>query len=350
MMKALIKRDAQSSYELVDLPIPKPKEDEILIKVEKVSICGSDIPLYKWDETGKKIAKLPFTPGHEMFGTVVEAGAKATDYKVGDRVCVDTHLPCEECWQCKNGVKGICANMGLFGHGVKTDQGGCSQYATAPINAVYKLKTDLPARLACLLEPFGVSHNACEDIQPAGSDMLITGCGPIGLFAIPIAKQMGATRVIAVDVVDYRLQKAKDVGADVVINAKTKEELHDAIMKETNGVGVGRLIECSGAPMIVNNCFSLLRKGGRCVLVGLPKEPLHVDNVLAAFIFRSITVMTIHGRKMFSTWEQSEELLAKKLVNIDPIVTHEFPMTKFEDAFSTLFSGNACKIVLDPQA
>lgn len=318
------------------------------MRVEKVSICGSDIPLYKWDAVGQKIAQLPFIPGHECTGTIVQVGPGVTGFNVGDRVCVDTHLPCEKCWQCKNNQKGICQNMGLFGHGVKTHSGGCSQFTTVPVNAVYKLRTDLPARLACLLEPFGVSHNACESVKPRGSDVLITGCGPIGLFAIPIVKQMGATKIIAVDIVDYRLQKAKEMGADVTLNVATKEALYDSIMKETDGNGVGRLIECSGAPIIVNNCFGLLRKGGRAVLVGLPKEPLHVDNVLSNFIFRAITVKTIHGRKMFSTWEKSEELLAKKLVNIEPVITHEYPMSQFEKAFELLFSGNACKIILDP--
>lgn len=159
---------------------------------------------------------------------------------------------------------------------------------------------------------------------------------------------LSSLSVIAADVVEYRLQKAKEMGADVLINSET-EDLKKRIFELTDGNGIGRLFEASGAPNMVNSCFGMLRKGGQVVLVGLPKAPLHVEEVLSEFIFRAITVKTIHGRKMFSTWEQSEQLLASGAVSIEPALTHEFPMTEFEKAFETLFSGMACKIEMDPQ-
>jgi len=265
-------------------------------------------------------------------------------------VCAETHIPCNACYQCTHGVPHICQKMGLFGHGVGTLQGGCAQYAVVRTDALYKLKTNLPAHLGALMEPFGVSHHAVEEVGVAGDDLLVIGCGPIGLFAIAIAKAMGATKVIACDILELRLNIAKQLGCDVVIDIKDRgiSYLKERVLEETSGNGIGCVLECSGAPDLVNGQFSLMRKGGRCVLVGLPKAPLHVDNVLQDFIFRSITVKTIHGRKMFHTWEEAEKLIQK--VNIEPVISHDLPMSQFEDAFGALLSGSASKILMDPHA
>lgn len=350
-MKALVKDGPMQSYTYREIDVPVPKEDEILVKMESVAICGSDIPLYKWDAVGQRIATIPFVPGHECSGEVVLVGSKVTEFKVGDKVCAETHIPCDKCYQCTHGVKGICKDMGLFGHGVKTLSGGCSQYATVPVSAAYKLNYKLSPRMACLLEPFGVAHNACEDIPIKGDHVLILGAGPIGLFAAALSKYMGATKVIVADIVDTRLEVATKVGADVAINTKDMsiEDILKRVHAETNGDGAGCLLECSGAPNLVNNCFKFMRKGGHAVLIGLPKAPLHIENVLGDFIFRAITVKTIHGRKMFSTWEQCEKILGEGKVNIEPIISHEYPLSQFEKAFEVLLNGTASKVIMDPQ-
>jgi len=321
------------------------------VKMESVAICGSDIPLYLWNSVGQRIATIPFIPGHECSGEVVAVGSKVSGISIGDKVCAETHVPCEKCFQCTHGVKGICSNMGLYGHGVKTLSGGCSQYSIIPANACYKLKYKLPPKLACLLEPFGVAHNACEEIPIKGDSLLILGAGPIGLFSLAIAKFMGASKTIIVDVSESRLKIATEMGVDVVLNTKEMsiEDILKHIESETRGEGVGCLLECSGAPSLVNNCFKFLRKGGHAVMIGLPKAPLHIENVLWDFIFRAITVKTIHGRKIFSTWEQCEKILGEETVNIDPVISHIFPLSKFEDAFKVLLDGTASKIIMDPQ-
>jgi len=347
----LRKNKAMVSYEYVDVDVPVPVEGEILVKMERVAICGSDIPLYKWDATGQKIAQLPFTPGHETVGKVVKLGPGVTGFAIGDRVCSETHIPCHECYQCKHDQEYICKNMGLFGHGKKTTQGGFAQYTTMRTDATYKLKTNLTADQAVLLEAFGVGHHAVEEVELKGSDILITGAGPIGIFCVAIAKALGSPNIICVDVVDVRLDKAKELGAHHVINSAGKDVawIKEEVLKLTDGNGAGCVIECTGAPPICNAMFSFLRKGGRMVLVGVPKAPLHVEDVINDLHWKNFSLKSIHGRKMYHTWEESEKLLSTGQVKIDSVVTHVFPMSEFEKAFEVLFKGEGCKILVDPQ-
>jgi threonine dehydrogenase-like Zn-dependent dehydrogenase len=224
-MKALIKDEPTKSYKYVDIPIPEPAEDELLVKVEKVAICGSDINLYQWNAVAQVIATLPFTPGHELAGIVTKVGSKVTDIKVGQRVCVENHYYCGKCYQCTHEQNHICQNMGQPGHGKKTIHGGCSEYTIIPARYAYVLKTDIDPLRACLLEPLGVAHHALEEIDVKGQDLLIIGCGPIGLFAIAVAKELGVTKIIAADIFDDKLAAAKKMGADVVINSKNEDLL-----------------------------------------------------------------------------------------------------------------------------
>jgi len=350
-MKAYQYENAKTGLQLKDVPIPEPKEGEILVEIERVAVCGSDIALYKWDATGSKIAQIPFTPGHECVGKVVKLGPGVSGFAIGDRVCSETHLPCLECYQCKHGLQGICSNMGLFGHGKKTNQGGFAQFATMTTTAVYKLTTDLKPDIAVLLEPFGVAQHAVEEVDLQGQDILITGSGPIGIFCIAIAKALGASKILATDIFDVRLDMAKQYGADVVINTMGHDIpwLKEQILLHTDNVGASCLIECSGSSDVANGMFSLIRKGGRMVLVGIPKAPLHVPDVINDLHWKNFTLKSIHGRKMFHTWKESEKLLSSGQVNVEPIISHIFKMSEFEKAFETLFSGKANKILIDPQ-
>ncbi|KAK3747926.1 hypothetical protein QZH41_008847 [Actinostola sp. cb2023] len=308
-MKVLIKEEETAGYIYKDMPIPEPCEGELLVKVLMSSICGSDIALYKWNQVAKAIATLPFIPGHECVGEVVKVGPGCgNDFQVGLRVCCENHFFCGRMW---------------------------------------------------------------------------THC----LLAVGIAKAMGAGKIfnirgafclsnrIATDINQDRLGKAKQMGADVLVNGlmENLKEIETTIIpapftwefpqgfyskllrnvplvfRETLGDGVGRVIECSGAAVMVNNSFSFLRKGGRIVLVGIPKEPLHVENVLSDILFKSITMKTVHGRKIFSTWEKSEQLIHQNKVDVTPLITHELPMSKYEQAFQLLFKGEGCKILMNPQ-
>jgi len=347
-MKALVKNNPTKGYELVSIPIPEPAAGEILIQVERVSLCGSDINLFSWNDVAKAIAALPFTPGHEAVGKVTKLGPGVEHIKVGDRICVENHYYCGKCYQCTHGLPHICQNMGQFGHGKQTVHGGCSQYTIVPALYAYVLKTDLDPVRACLLEPFGVAHHAVEEVQVAGDNLLVIGCGPIGLMSIAVARALGAVTVIAADVIPARLELAKKLGADHVINTIDTDILV-AVKALTNNDGAGCIIEASGFGPLVNRSFSLLRKGGRILMVGLPKTPLHVDNVLADIVFKSLTLKTIHGRKIFHTWEECEKLLASNAVDIMPLATHDMPMSKWEEAFDNLMKGVGMKILLNPQ-
>lgn len=226
--------------------------------------------------------------------------------------------------------------------------GGCGQYSLVAARYCYPLRAPLTADQAVLLEPMGVAHNAVEGISVAGEDVLVLGCGPVGLFAIAVAKALGARVVYGVDQVSGRLELAKKMGATQVINT-SKEDVTEAVRVLTGGNGVGRVVEASGAASLLNASFSWLRKGGQMALIGLPKAPLHVENVLTDVVFKSLTLKTFHGRRIFHTWEECERLLAEGRVDISPVVSHRLPMTQYRHAFDLLTSGSASKILLDPQ-
>ncbi|XP_003382382.1 PREDICTED: uncharacterized protein LOC100635091 [Amphimedon queenslandica] len=347
-MKALVKESATESYIYKDVLVPQPGQGELLVKVKKVAICGSDITLYKWGEIAKTIAAIPFTPGHETVGEIVQLGSDVPqEYQIGKRICVENHYYCGHCYQCMHGQPHICQNLNQFGHGKGTPYGGCSEYTIVPAKYAYLLQTDLDDSKAAILEPCGVAHQALDAINPIGEDILIQGCGPIGLFAIGLAKVMGATKIIACDIVDAKLKVASQVGADVTVNCKT-QNLKEIIMQETSNNGIGRLLDATGVVPMINNCFSLLRKGGSIVLVGLPKEPLHIEDPLPNVVFKSLTLKTVHGRRIFKDWIEPERFLKENKVNTDPIITHDFPMSQFEEAFATLMSGAGCKILMTP--
>jgi len=356
-MKALLKSEAQASYRLVELPVPKPSVGQTLIKIERVGICGSDIGLYKWDSIGQSIATLPFTPGHEAVGIVVMHGDNDNigrdDVSVGTRVCVENHYYCGDCFQCKHDQPHICQAMGQFGHGMGKNkliasQGGFAEYALVPTRNLYPITTKISIDEACLLEPFGVAHHACESCEvKEGDDCLVLGCGTIGLFAVQVAKAMGASKIIASDIDDAKLELAVKMGATVTINP-LKSDLKKVIFDETNQNGAGHIIEASGATTNVNNCFSYARKGGYICLVGIPKESIQILGNPKDFLFRSLTIRSIHGRKIFHTWIESEKLMDGK-VDATQVITHRYSMTDYENAFDALISGKAVKVLIDPQ-
>nr|XP_045584901.1 L-threonine 3-dehydrogenase-like [Procambarus clarkii] len=347
-MRCLVKQSEAEGYDLTTRPVPTPEPDQLIIKVHRVSICGSDINLWKWNDVAQVIATLPFIPGHEATGEVVEVGSAVTTVRKGERVAVENHYYCGSCYQCQEGRGDICQRMSQYGHGRGTDQGGCCQYSCVPARYCYVLTRDLTPDQAVLLEPMGVAHNAVESISVAGEDVLVLGCGPVGLLVVAVAKALGARAVYGVDVAQDRLDLAIKMGATTVING-SKEDITAVVMQVSGNNGVGRIVEASGAASLLNQSFSWLRKGGQMALIGLPKAPLHVENVLTDLVFKSLTLKTIHGRRIFHTWKECEQLLADSLVDVSPIISHQLPMTQFLEAFNLLTTGGACKIILDPQ-
>jgi len=347
-MKALRKETSSVGYNMnSNFPIPEPKDDEVLIKIDSVAICGSDIALYQWSQVAQVIATIPFIPGHEAVGTIVKLGPKAT-LKVGDRVGVENHFYCGDCYTCAENRGDICSKMNQYGHGRGTEHGGFSEYSIVSSKYCYVFKTDISFLSGVLLEPLGVAHNGVETIQVEGQDVLILGAGPIGLLAAQCAGAAGCKRIILADINSSRLELATNMNIKcplVTLNLAS-QSLATEIMKLTNGEGVARLVEATGAPSMVNTCFSLLRKGARIVLIGLPKEAIHIEDPLPNVVFKSLTLTTVHGRKIFHTWEQCEALVKEGKVDPTLIVSHKFNIDEWQDAFDLLLTGKACKIVV----
>jgi len=346
-MRALRKTTPTPGYTMVQEPLSVPQGDEVLIKIEKAAICGSDISLYSWSAIAQVIATVPFIPGHEATGTVVQLGPEAT-LKVGDRVAVENHFYCGDCYTCEDKRGDICSKMNQYGHGRGTEHGGFSEYSIVSSKYCYVFKTDITPLQGVLMEPLGVAHNGVESIDVEGQEVLIIGAGPIGLLAAQCASALGAKKVIITDINAARLQLALKMGDFVTIDS-SKENLKEKIMEITNGNGIARLVEASGAPPMVNTCFTLLRKGAKLVLIGLPKSAIHVEEPLQNVIFKSLTLTTVHGRRIFHTWEECEKLISEGKVDPTLIVSHEFTMTNWQDAYDALMSGEACKIVVDIQ-
>jgi len=344
-MMAVVKTTAEPGFEYTRVPRPTAGVGQVVIRVERAAICGTDILMYKWDPLGQQlVGDLPFIPGHECCGKVVEIGTDVEGLPEGARVCAETHIPCGHCYQCTHKLQHLCQNLVLFGHQID----GCfAEYAMIPASAVYQLSTDLSPEIACLLEPFGVSLRAVEEVAPRGDTLAVTGCGPIGLFAIGIARYMGAAKIIASDINPFRLNLAMTMGADVVVDAG-ETDLQEAILSQTSGDGVGCIIEASGVPSVINNMFSYLRKGGFIVQVGNPKGPVQITDVMPDLMHKELTLKTVHGRRMFETWEKSEALLSQGKVDITPVITHCFPMKQFDEAFTAVLSGQAGKVQLIP--
>jgi len=345
-MQAVVKTKPVQGYDFVTIPIPEPKEDEVLIKISRVAICGSDVNLFKWNEVAKVIAAIPFTPGHEAVGTVAKIGSSVhrSAFPIGARVAVENHFYCGKCYQCTHELPHICSSLAQYGHGKGTVHGGFSEYSIVPARYLFRITTGISDEEACLLEPFGVAHQAVETLGVKNDTVVVTGCGTVGLCAIAIAKYMGASTIIAADVVPSKLELAKQMGADIAVDSR---KLQETVMEVTKGDGIGCVIECSGAKPLVNGgIYTILRKGGRILMLGLPKQALHIENPLPNFLFKSLTIKTIHGRKIFHTWEESEKILASGKIDLRPIVSHRYSLEQWEEAHKTLLSGKALKIMI----
>ncbi len=344
-MMAVVKTRAGRGYDYVRVPRPEPRPDEVLLRIERAAICGTDVLVHKWDPLAQELIQgLPFIPGHECSAQVVDVGDDVAGISVGARVCAETHIPCGTCYQCTHGLQHICKNLVLFGHRVD----GCfAEYAVIPARSVYPLRTDLRPELACLLEPFGVSLRGVQEVAPEGDTLLVNGCGPIGVFAIAIARHAGAKKILAAELHPMRLSLARAMGAEVAIDLN-EVDLRQAVLNETEGDGAGCIIEASGAAGAVTACLGCLRKGGRIVVLGNPKGSVEIRDVMPDLMHKELTLKTLHGRRMYGTWEHAEALLASGATDISPVITHTFPMSRVDEAMETILRGEACKVELEP--
>lgn len=343
-MQALSKAKAGYGAELVTVDIPQIAPGEVLVKVSVASICGTDVHIYTWDPWSQSRIKPPLVFGHEFAGEVVEVGANVTSVKVGDYVSAEGHFVCGTCLQCRTGQMHVCQHCRIIG--VDTD--GCfAEYVRVPEYNIWHNEPGTPPVLASVQDPMG---NAVHTVF-AGGDVLaksvaIVGCGPIGIFAVAVAKAGAASQVIAIEPNEYRANLAKQLGADRVINPM-KEDPVAVIMELTNGTGVDVMLEMSGNPRAIDQGFKALRYGGRAALLGVPSKPIEFD-LTNNIVFKGAEVYGVTGRKMWDTWYKMSGLFKSGKLNIEPVVTHQLPMSQFKEGFDLMISGNCGKVVLFP--
>lgn len=337
-MLAVVKEKAEPGVAIKQIPVPTPEPGELLIKVKSASICGTDIGIYDWTPWAADHIKPPIVIGHEVLGEVIEINGDPSEneagLKVGDLVSSETHIFCGECFQCKNNRRHICENMQLFGIG---RNGGFAEYATIPIRTSWKNDPTIPQDWMSVQEPFGNAVHAITKASVTGKRVVIFGLGPTGLAASAVAKAKAASEVIGIDPVEYRRNLALAMGCDKV---------YDALPKEYDNQ-VDIVIDMSGFPPAIERAFEAVRIGGTLMAFGIPKTPITIDWG-KYMINKELTLLSVFGRHIWETWEETTRLLKSGKINLDPIITHRFPLSEFEEAMSIMKSGQSGKIVLTP--
>lgn len=330
-----------------DINIPKPKSDEVLVKVKATAICGSDLHLYFWDEQAKRWkSPLPMIIGHEFSGEVIEVGKDVHFLDVGDKIAAESHIPCGKCYLCKTGRMHICQNMLIYG--IQTSQGSFAEYTTLPGSIAYKLPDNISYEEGALFEPFGVAMHAIERAQILpGDTVVVLGGGPIGLFCLQLARISGAAPLIISEVQDTRLKMAKNFNvADVVINAN-KENVVKRVLEITDNKGADVVIEAAGSNVTIKQAFEMLGKNGRIILVGLSTKPTEIDTTVQV-TYKEAGVFGTTGRLMYQTWERMSKVIAQKRVDLKKVITHKLPLGDVNEGFRLIIEGKAGKVLLLP--
>ncbi len=340
-MKALVKRKAERGIWMEDVPIPEARPNDVLIKVRKSAICGTDLHIYKWDEWAQRTIKPPVIIGHEYMGIVVKVGSEVNRVKVGERVTVEGHISCGFCRNCRRGRQHICDHT--IGIGVHRD-GGFAEYIAVPDKNVLHVDTSIPDEIMAIMDPLGNATHTALSFPLLGEDVLITGIGgPIGSMAAAICRFAGARNVIGTDLSEYRRNIARKMGATRVIDP-LKESIKEAMERHgmLSGFDIG--LECSGSPVAFNEMVNHMYNGGKISLLGLLPQNTQID--WNKVIFKGLTLKGIYGREMYETWYHMEMMLTSGL-NISPVITHRMPADDYEKAFAIMEEGNCGKIIID---
>ena len=340
-MKALVKTAAAAGFTLQDVPVPTIRDNEVLIKVRNAGVCGTDVHIHDWDAWASGRCRPPFTVGHEFAGEVAQVGSLVADVKIGDRVTAEGHIVCGRCHLCRTGNSHVCPNTKIIG--VDRD-GGFAEFIAMPATNVWHLDDDVSFEVGGIHDPMGNAfHTALEGTQMPGATVLITGCGPIGIFAVGICKAAGASRIIASDVNPKRLELARLMGAH---DAVQPADAVAAVKKATDGLGVDIVLEMSGVPAAVHQAFDLVRAGGRVQMLGIPAKPMEI-NLATEIIFKGVTVYGVVGRRMYDTWIQITQFLRSGQFDPRPVITHRFPLEGHAEAIAAIKSGEAGKVVFE---
>lgn len=341
-MKALVKRTLDPGFTLADVPIPQIGPTDVLIRVEKAGVCGTDLHIYASDKWARERVRPPLVVGHEFMGTVAAVGGAVRSVRAGERVSAEGHIADLTCYLCRTGEAHICERVSIIG--VDRD-GAFAEYVAIPEYNVWKLDPAIPDEFAAIFDPLG---NAVHTVMAAGvsvKSVAITGVGSIGLMAIPVARAAGAASVYAIDINPAKLELAQRLGADATF-AATQPGLIEEIRERTNGDGVDVLLEMSGSGAAIDAGLQMVRNGGTAALLGIPSDTVNI-NLAERIIFKGLTVLGVNGRRMFETWYQTQALVKSGRIDLSAIITHVLPYTQFDRAFELMRSGEAAKIVLD---
>ncbi|WP_350334547.1 L-threonine 3-dehydrogenase [Coralliovum pocilloporae] len=342
-MRALVKAKSEEGLWLEEVPLPDPGPDDVLIKVRKVAICGTDVHIYNWDDWAQKTVPVPLVTGHEHVGTVIATGANVRSVELGARVVGEGHIVCGTCRNCRAGREHLCRNT--LGVGVN-HPGAFADYVVLPAHNLYQIPDEIPDEIAAIFDPLGNAVHTSLSFDLVGEDVLITGAGPIGLMSAAIARHVGARHVVVTDMNDERLRLAEQMGANRAVRAD-RENLQDVMadlgMREGFDVG----LEMSGNSHAFRDMLGAMNHGGRIGFLGIPLEPFAID--WNQVIFKGLVIKGIYGREMFDTWYKMVSMLQSGL-DVSPVITHRLPFERFQDGFDALRAGQACKVILDVEA
>lgn len=347
-MKALSKLKAEPGIWMTDLPMPSVGHNDVLIKVKKTAICGTDLHIYLWDQWAQKTIPVPMAVGHEFVGEVVALGSEVSGFKIGERVSGEGHITCGHCRNCRAGKRHLCPNT----VGVGVNRQGCfAEYLSIPASNVFKVPDYISDNIASIFDPFGNATHTALSFDLIGEDVLITGAGPIGIMAVAIARHCGARRIVITDINDYRLELAKKMGATVALNVRnhSKEAQQTELLKVTmselgmyEGFDVG--LEMSGNLNAINAMIHTMNNGGKMSLLGITPNQITID--WNSIVFKGLLLKGIYGREMYETWYKMASMVASGL-NIDDIITHEFHVDDYLKGFELMKSGQCGKVVLN---
>lgn len=339
-MKALSKLHPEKGIWMTKTQRPKMGHNDLLIKIRKTAICGTDMHIYNWDDWAQATIPVPMVVGHEYVGEVVDIGQEVRGFEVGDRVSGEGHITCGHCRNCRAGRVHLCRNT--IGVGVNRE-GSFAEYLVIPAYNAFKIPDNISDELASIFDPFGNAVHTALSFDLVGEDVLITGAGPIGIMAAAVAKHVGARHVVITDINPYRLELAEKMGATRAVNV-AEQKLED-VMAElgmTEGFDVG--LEMSGVPVAFNSMLNNMNHGGKISMLGIPPSDMAVD--WNQVIFKGLIIKGIYGREMFETWYKMASLIQSGL-DISPIITHQFPIDQFQQGFDVMGSGQSGKVILN---
>ncbi|MCE5249182.1 L-threonine 3-dehydrogenase [bacterium] len=341
-MKALVKEKPGKGLVLKDVPDPSPGEGEVLIRIRAAGICGTDVHIYDWDEWSRNRIHPPVITGHELVGEVVALGKSTHHIPIGQRVSAEGHIACGHCEFCRTGQAHICRDVEIIG----VDRDGCfAEYMSMDAGNLWPVPDAIPDHIASIFDPVGNAMHTVMAEPVSGKSVLITGAGAIGLFAVAIARSVGASTIMVIEPNAFKREHARKAGADVLIDP-SDEHLEDIVLSHTDGLGPQILLEMSGHPDAINTGFRLLRNGGCACVLGIPPGKVTFDWA-KDIVFKGITIKAINGRRMYDTWFQTQNFMLREQERVNRLITHRLPFVDFERGFDLLHRGEAVKVVLE---